>query len=64
MASAIATAIIVAIRLDVVATAIGADKAGKETHGVTPFGWYGSNIPTSERKKKFFLFLFPFILPL
>jgi hypothetical protein len=44
MRTAIATAIVVAIGLDVVATAIGADKVGKETHGVTPFGWYGSNI--------------------
>jgi hypothetical protein len=37
MASAIATAIVVAIGLDVVATAIGADKVGEKTHWYPPW---------------------------
>jgi len=44
--------------LDIVATAIGADKVGKETHLVTPFGWYGSNIRNELQgcnKKELFL---------
>jgi hypothetical protein len=37
MRTAIATAIIVAIGLDVVATAIGADKVGEKTHWYPPW---------------------------
>jgi hypothetical protein len=44
MASAIATAIVVAIGLDIVATAIGADKVAEKTHWLLRVGWYGYNI--------------------
>jgi hypothetical protein len=37
VASAIATAIVVAIGLNVVATAIGADKVGEKTHWYPPW---------------------------
>jgi hypothetical protein len=52
--TAIATAIVVAIGLYVVATAIGADKVAEKTHGVTPFGWYGSNIRNELQGRKHF----------
>jgi hypothetical protein len=52
MRTAIATAIIVAIGLDVVATAIGADKVGKETHWLLRVGWYGSNIRNELQGRK------------
>jgi len=51
MASAIATAIVVAIGLDVVATAIGADKVAEKTHWLLRVGWNGSNIRTELQKR-------------
>jgi hypothetical protein len=52
--TAIATAIVVAIGLDVVATAIGADKVAKKTHWLLRVGWYGSNIRNELQVRKHF----------
>jgi hypothetical protein len=55
VASAIATAIVIAIGLDVVATAIGADKVGEKAHLVSSVVvWYGSNIRIELQGRKHF----------
>jgi hypothetical protein len=54
MASAIATAIVVAIGLYVVRTAVGADKVAEKTHWLLRVGWYGSMISNELQGRKHF----------